>query len=478
MQFFDSYEAFKYVYGISGFHRIQGSDGLVKAAEYVYENLKVKDKEVLLFKYDGETKYGSLVAPMGWEPLGGDLAVDGQRVTGFKEVPLFVVPHSPPGEAEGVVTEKIDDANGKIFMSASFSARADYLNAVKAGAKAVIFYSDSLPETATPYRSLFLKKDEMDYSAPAVAVPRRLARELREKTVKINVEAERGPKDLPVVYAKNGSNFLVSAHVCHPYPGANDNASGAGLSLALANSGANADFLWIPEHYGSMAFFSKYRPHYDFGINLDMVGENQKLTGSKLQISYTPLSQKSSYEELFKRAVKELGRSRDIAYEFTPFDTGSDHAVLVQNGIPAIDLTNWPDRYYHSSEDFVDKVSTETLEFVGKVVLKFLETPITDEVSEGWRLKYRGFLVERVGKRFAEDLISLDARPYKNSLPNFRNRPRQNGGASPHTMHVGGAVLEYVNLRERVGEEGALRAVNSVYGLREDELKELAGFME
>ena len=476
MQHFDKYRAFDNVYNISRYHRVQGSEGLLRAAQFIFDRLERDDKKLIKYRYDGETRYGNFVTPMGWDPLGGSLSLGGVRLLGYDDVPLFVVVHSPPGQAEGLVTEDLEASDGKILLTNSRDAKRTYLKAVNAGAIGVIFYSEELPATAIPYRSLFLRSDELSYTAPAVAIPRSIVEKIRGKNVSISVSAKRGPKDMPVIYAGSGEGkFIISAHMCHPFPGANDNASGAGLALELANSGAKADFLWIPEHYGSLAFFSDHKPKYEFGINLDMVGENQKLTGSTLQISYTPLSQKSAYEEMLKEIVRDVGSSSDIRYDFVDFDIGSDHAVLVQNGIPAVSFTNWPDKYYHSSEDFADKVSTDTLDFVGKVVLKFLSSEPPIYLEEAWRSKYKAYLLSKLGREDAEKLMSIGRSVYENFMPTASPYlTRDNVDVFPDTWGAGAAYLEYSNLKTQLAEQDALRIASKAYNVNEEKIKELS----
>ncbi|MGC8601711.1 MAG: DUF4910 domain-containing protein [Thermoprotei archaeon] len=473
MQSFSPYRAFDHVYNISRFHRIQGSQGLIDAANYIYDNLKVKEKQMILYDYDGQTKYGNFTVPMGWDPVQGELSVGGKKLIGFDEVPLFIAGHSPSGDVEGIVTEDVQKADGRILMTSSRDARKQYLVAVKRGALGVIFYSDTLPETAVPYRGLFLTKAELSYTIPAVSIPRNLVNKVRDQKVRIKVETKTGPKKMPVIYATTGSRFLVSAHMCHPFPGANDNASGAGLSLELANAGAKADFLWIPEHYGSLAFFSDHDVSYDFGLNLDMVGENQAITGSILQISYTPYSQKSFYEELIKMIVRDLDYP-SIRYNFVDYDIGSDHAVLVQNGIPAMDFTNWPDRFYHSSEDFADKVSTETLSFVGEIVMEFLSRDVPIYLEEAWKAKYKAYLLEKFGREDAEKLSTLRRAKYRNFLPNAsRYMTPDNAEGFPDIRGKGVAYVEYANLSAQLGEEDALRIAAKAYGSTPEDIASL-----
>jgi aminopeptidase YwaD len=58
----------------------------------------------------------------------------------------------------------------------------------------------------------------------------------------------------------------------------------------------------------------------------------------------------------------------------TGFTWGSDHAIFNDASIhvPALLVNQWPDRYYHSSDDTPDKSCVESFEWVGRGVLDTL----------------------------------------------------------------------------------------------------------
>ena len=49
-----------------------------------------------------------------------------------------------------------------------------------------------------------------------------------------------------------------------------------------------------------------------------------------------------------------------------------DHLPFVQAGIPAVDIIDFDYPFWHTVEDTIDKVSPESLEIVGDVVLAWL----------------------------------------------------------------------------------------------------------
>jgi len=194
-------------------------------------------------------------------------------------------------------------------------------------------------------------------------------------------EADAGTGDLQVLEVHVGTPgtrkpILLLAHLCHPRPGANDNASGAALLAELVRVLRTVPLereiiaLWMPEFYGTIAWLADQKPDLACAINLDMVGEDQKKTASTLEVTATPWSLPSFVPDLM--AVNLT--SHDFRLMLTGFTWGSDHAVLNDASVrvPALLLNQWPDRYYHSSDDTPDKSSVQSFEWVGRGVLNTL----------------------------------------------------------------------------------------------------------
>jgi aminopeptidase YwaD len=194
-------------------------------------------------------------------------------------------------------------------------------------------------------------------------------------------DADAGTGDLQVLEAHIGTPgtqkpILLLAHLCHPRPGANDNASGAALLAELVRVlhivplEREVIALWMPEFYGTIVWLADQKPDLACAINIDMVGEDQAKTGSTLEITATPWSLPSFISDLM--AVNLT--THDFRLILTGFTWGSDHAILNDASvhIPALSLTQWPDRFYHSSDDTPDKSSVQSFEWVGRGVLDTL----------------------------------------------------------------------------------------------------------
>jgi len=195
------------------------------------------------------------------------------------------------------------------------------------------------------------------------------------------LDADTGTGDLQVLEAHVGvpgaqKPILLLAHLCHPRPGANDNASGAALLAELVRVLRTMPLereviaLWMPEFYGTIAWLVDQKPDLACAINMDMIGEDQAKTGSTLEVTATPWSLPSFIADLM--AVNLT--SHDFRLMLMGFTWGSDHAVLNDASVhvPALSLTQWPDRFYHSSDDTPDKSSVQSFEWVGRGILDTL----------------------------------------------------------------------------------------------------------
>ncbi len=424
---------------ISRFHRIQGSRGLADAADFIMGSLNGLKISAVLYSetYDGLRKFANLRVPIGWEVIYGEVEIEEKMLTTEKS-PLVVLAHSPSGECEGevVVIERKEDwkkARGKIVLIGE-NWRENYRKANEVGAIGFIIYRRGL-KNALPYVGLFLqKKDFVWAKIPAVAISETWALEIiekrrRDKRVhgRIRVKTEIKEKEvMPVVYATIGKPpyLLFSAHLCHPKPGANDNASGSAMLLELARllSKIHSDtsrlgfaFLWIPEHIGSGAFVERFANLKDYYgvINLDMVGGESVVL---VRPSLSRFSILSGVVEFFLKRTNaqtsEFGNLPIIKSSVHPYRMGSDHDIFNIFGVPALTLITWPDPYYHSSEDSVDKIHKNTVEIIGRAVLSsavFLSTGNLNELSRfahSYKMIFLGEIDMQRKVRVAKSLVS------------------------------------------------------------------------
>ncbi|WP_048146467.1 DUF4910 domain-containing protein [Pyrococcus abyssi] len=533
---FKSENVFRDVVEISRYHRIQGSREIVDAAEYVAKRLSEIgiEYEFLNDRYDGKRYHLTLPSPIAWELKRGKLEFEDKVLT-TNDSPLLVMAHSPSGEAEGEVLpifkdEDWEKAEGKIVLVGE-DWREAYKRANEAGARAFIAYRKGTGR-AFPYIGLFLTKKDLEWARiPALTVPETFANELINKAkkggAKVKVEVETEIKEsevLPVLYAKIGEPpyLLFSAHICHPRPGANDNASGSAMLIELARVLKGKEgrvgfaFLWIPEYHGTQAFIPKAKLDEIYAnINLDMVGGSEDRAKSTIMLVRTPLSRFSLLPGVlgtFLQLINSGGKSFSgsplprMKLKEYPYEMGSDHDIFNIFGIPGVMPITWPDSYYHTSADTPEKLSLESLEIIGKAVaatavfLAKAEKEELERVARGFAMKYLGelnlerkievaeslvmnglsrdskFLGLNVGHEIEEEgsikwvekgIISLKALEYKNE--ELAKRYKEITEERMISVHI----HEYLMLSEIVEEEKAIKALKDEYGeVKEEKIKE------
>ncbi|USH00285.1 DUF4910 domain-containing protein [Thermococcus argininiproducens] len=443
---FDAENVINYIGEISKFHRIQGSKELVEAARYILEELRINGikAELLEEVYDGEKWHLTLASPIPWDLVYGEIKIDKEQITTSK-TPLIVMAHSPPGDVEGevIAVDKEEDwkeVKGKVVLIGE-KWYENYKKANENGAIGFIAYKKGTGK-AFPYIGLFLTKNDLKWAKiPAVTLSEKIANKIIQKLkkgekikVKLKVESVISEKQtLPLVYAKIGSPpyILFTAHMCHPKPGANDNASGAAMLIELArvlkefyNNSFRFGFafLWIPEHYGTQAFIENWArlEEYYAVINLDMVGGSEDRSGSTIMIIKTPLSRFSIISGLLEYFIN-LANSEGESFggsplpkmkaKSYPYEMGSDHDVFNIFGIPSVMPITWPDKFYHSSEDSIEKISKEILEIIGKAVLATSLALSKGEINQlkrfarAYTMKYLGELNMEKDLEVAEKLV-------------------------------------------------------------------------
>jgi len=170
-----------------------------------------------------------------------------------------------------------------------------------------------------------------------------------------------------------------------PILGANDGASGVAVLMELApilskkKPRYGVDLVFFdaedlgsddhPERWcvGSN-YFSRNLGGYKaiFGILLDMVGDKN------LQIY------KEGYSNQYAKEVVDLVWTKAEKLSISNFkpevkyNLVDDHISLIKAGIPCIDIIDFDYPYWHTLGDTPDKCSPESLEKVGKVLLKVL----------------------------------------------------------------------------------------------------------
>ena len=430
--------------GIIAHHRIQSSPGFRQAAHFCLERLRDAGiaAQVLSFPGDGVTTYWDYPMPQEWSARAAVLRLvapekEAGVLADYREERIALVQRSmatPPDglEAEVVVLEEgVEeseyeglDLTGKVVLARGEVERVREL-ALARGAVGILF--DGMRE-APPVRPL-LSLEARQYTSfwwesTAEAVPRRCfgfvlspqqgerlrrlawaeAREGRALRVHATVDASSYAGHVEVVEGsipgETSEEVWLMAHLCHPQPSANDNASGSAVLLEVARTIAGLlesgrlprprrglRFLLVPEMTGTYAYLATHEdliPQVVAALNLDMVGEDQGKCGSCLLLTGAPLSAPSVSDDLLALILEAVaGESKDLAgeegypiFRWAPaaFSGGSDHYILTDPtvGIPCPMLLQWPDRFYHTSADTIDKVDPAMLAHVGVAAATYL----------------------------------------------------------------------------------------------------------
>ncbi len=379
--------AFRVLKEITLFHRIQGSPGLVEAARRLEEVIidwapDIVDTELIL--YTGRSGPEWLSLPASWSLESGRLVV-GDRLYRTEDIPTLVAAHSPPsdGWVEGLVEKPSDPldpdsySEGRLYLVTEHWQLA-YRLAAERGAAGVILARKDLNPEAFPYIGLFLSEEEAArYTTPAVTVPWSLASRLEGKAVRLRVDTTLGgPGRIPVLVAwlgeRGGRGPAIMGHLCHPMPGANDNASGAASSveafIALAEA-VDEGFLeppmetvrlvLMPEWTGTILSMEGWLGGLaSAAVNLDMVGAADHLGVGEASIYYPP---GTAPEHVLADILVWTSRTARLGHDLKYYMFGSDHDVLLSYGVESEIVNQWPDPRYHTHKDDADGISPERL---------------------------------------------------------------------------------------------------------------------
>ncbi len=385
--------AFRLLKAFTRFNRIQLGRGLREALEWLEYELSEKGPETLeanLVEVSTSNLPDSYTPPAEWAAHHAWFEVSGGQRIDLESTPTLVPAHSP--SSDGVLSGKMklikdplnpaeyEKAKGKIAVVTGVSLPLAYVLAAEAGAIAVAFYRRDLPPTATPYSGLFLPIQLIKkYGIPAISLPYSIASRSDGKEARLAVdtdltEATKVPILELTVLGRDGveCDGLVSgvAHACHPEPGANDNGSGVAASvealLSLAEVADRGETLpctvtvyLLPEFTGSILVASR-RKRPMFTANIDMVGGREgDIGGNWFYPPPTPFIKQGIAEAFMLAKIAYFNEGLEL--DFKPFTAGSDHVPFIFSGATSFMLNQWPDKFYHSDYDDVDRISKSHL---------------------------------------------------------------------------------------------------------------------
>jgi hypothetical protein len=194
-------------------------------------------------------------------------------------------------------------------------------------------------------------------------------------------------------------------------PGANDNGSGVATMSAMAAGYLRAihdgsvprprrsiHFIFGAEFECSGEWLKAQTKKVDMALVIDMVGQDQALTGSTALVERMPdpgaiwdrppLDIHSEWgrtdslresdltgsflNDYTMAAMRIRAGNRGWNVRSNPFEGGSDHESFLDRGVPAVLLWHFTDKYYHTSLDRLDKVSGAEMTHVAVAALGLL----------------------------------------------------------------------------------------------------------
>ncbi len=208
------------------------------------------------------------------------------------------------------------------------------------------------------------------------------------------------------------TEVILSAHLFEGYvkQGANDNKSGSAAILEVARTlhtlieegriprpRRTIRFLWGPEYSGTGPWVRENKELMEktlANINMDMVGEWLSLNKAFMRLMRTTYGQphfindvmenyyryvgeanneriqnRSGFYKVPQRIVAPAGAEEPFYYSIETHYGASDHMVFNDWGVqvPGIMMIVWPDQWYHTSGDRIDKADPTQLKRVAVI---------------------------------------------------------------------------------------------------------------
>lgn len=427
------------VQDLTQFHRMRGSRGFRAAAERVRDRLLdsgLSEVEIVSLPADGRIFYGTQRSRPAWDADFAELWeqkkgesgawVDEIRRASWAAAPIVLAQDSASG---ALAAELVDVGAGKSeadyagkevrgrFVLTSSQPDAVYALAVdRFGAGAIVSYAQNQATGWSKDDDSLIRWGHLKtFPEPktfAFMVSLKVARAWQERLaagggVRLRGEVRAGqhPGSYDIATAVipgrvRDEEVVLSCHLDHQLPGANDNASGCATILEVARTlgklrregklpepRRTIRFVFPPEVEGTIALLNA-RPALartaKAAIHLDMVGGDAAITKAVFHVTRNPKSNASAVDdvaEAFGRFVNEQsyafaatgaapyplvdpeGSKGALLAQFVDFTPGSDHEVWADGSfrVPAIYLNDWPDRYIHTSNDTVANIDATKL---------------------------------------------------------------------------------------------------------------------
>ena len=419
---FSSDHAYQTTAYVEKYWRVAGNPGFDSSIRYVEKSLiaagyvleeKAKKEDRLTYRVEKRA-----MSQPAWHPVSGKIQIEGDDALlldfATNRNMICINSHSTPkaGIVAEVVSSKSPNVKGKIVYAAKGDYAA-YRKAFYGGAIGMLRYNmphytkpekhqNSIQFSGIQYQKRPFWGVMLSYQAKT-----RLEQAMRKGEVKLRVNLETkftDAEELTVIAQVKGSElpqeeFVISAHVQEP--GANDNASGVGVLTEVARVSAKLlkekaiapkrtlTFLWGDEIVSTDRYVKSHSKAIQWGMSLDMVGENTDVTGGSFLIEKMPdpsaiwtrgndkhtewgagnVTEKDLFPHFFNdfalNRCLERAQASGWKVAVNPFEGGSDHTPFLNAGKPALLFWHFTDVFYHTDSDRLDKVSKSILQNVG-----------------------------------------------------------------------------------------------------------------
>jgi len=335
------------------------------------------------------------------------------------------------------------------------------------------------------------------------------------------VETTTHPYELqdPVAYIPgtdpDAGEIILSAHLFEGYvkQGANDNKSGSAGILEVARvlhtlidegriprPKRTIRFLWGPEFSGTGPWV---REHVELmenthaNINMDMVGEWLTLNKAYMRLMRTTYGQphfindvmenyyryvgeanneriqnRSGFYKVPKRIVAPTGADEPFYYSIETHYGASDHMVFNDWGVqvPGVMMIVWPDQWYHTSGDRIDKADPTQMKRVAVIGAAAAYTVAS--ADDDMAIRLAGEIVSngtrRLGHQFIIAQEFLNGATAENFADQYRLARAHVSGTVMAEKETVGSVLDLAEDRSRIGDyveemQAALDAIGEAH---------------
>ncbi len=422
-------QAYRYAERIAQYHRIQASTGYRDAANEVIKFLHrdLVNAELVSYPVTFGNHFLSQRTFKEWHCQSAELWIESpsrERIARFEEEEISLVQRSISTPIEGVSAELVVvenamdetsyehiDVRGKILLVQGNQFIIHALAIEKYGAAGLIFENLNdyppvrtrmdMPDTRQ-YTSYWWYTEEEAKSFGFVVSPRigeKLKKLAATSTVQLHAHVDAKLYDGHIenieyfIPGKKKEEILLVSHLCHPYPGGQDNASGPGTLMEvmrtltklieqgkLSEPELGIRFLMMPEMNGTFAYFEHHKERIPFtvaALNLDMVGASQAKGGGPICVEQPPMAMPTFLDRYLLQLLEEVANNTSTFSQTTTYSTfhsvhtrfsgGSDHYIISDPtiGIPCPMIIQWPDKNYHTTDDSPYNLDPNMMKLIG-----------------------------------------------------------------------------------------------------------------